>query len=154
GLTEIPFGFELVDSARDRVFMERSQASLAFFPNDPGASDAGVRLWGGVGFFRYAIGFFNGEPLVPKSTGDTNAAKDFVVRWGVDTRPIAPLHLTGGVSVLRGQGFHAGTPSTKNALAWHDINENGAVDPGETVAVPGSAATPSQNFSRWAVGVD
>ena len=35
---------------------------------------------------------------------------------------------------------------------WRDTNENSSVDTGEIVAVPGSAATPSQSFDRWAAG--
>src|SRR5262249_15348406 len=64
GLTEIPFGFELTDSNRNRVFMERSQASLAFFPGEP---DVGLRLSGGIGFFRYALAILNGEPQDDRS---------------------------------------------------------------------------------------
>ena len=41
GLTEIPFGFELPDGVRRRVFMERSLASLAFFRAEP---DIGLLL--------------------------------------------------------------------------------------------------------------
>jgi len=40
------------------------------------------------------------------------------------------------------------------AVVWRDLNENGSVDSGEITAVPGTAATPSQNFSRWAFGAD
>jgi len=39
-------------------------------------------------------------------------------------------------------------------LQWRDLNGNGAVDPGETTAVPGHAATTSATFDRWATGVD
>jgi hypothetical protein len=154
GLMDIPFGFELADSPRDRVFMERSQGSLAFFPGEP---DVGVRLSGGLGFFRYAFAFLNGEPIDDrpgKVTRDLNGAKDFVARVGVDTRPAERFGLAGGISVLRGQGFHPGTDATKGSVSWRDLNENSAIDAGEITASPGSAATPSKNFDRWAFGLD
>ncbi|AKT40097.1 uncharacterized protein CMC5_042500 [Chondromyces crocatus] len=154
GLSEIPFGFELVDSARERVFMERSVASLAFFPGEP---DVGARLSGGLGFFRYALAVLNGEPVDDRPSRparDPNAAKDVVARLGIDTRATPGFRVSGGVSALHGTGFHPGQEATKGTLQWRDLNENSAVDPGEVTALPGSAATPSQNFTRWAVGLD
>ena len=154
GLTEIPFGFELLDAHRDRVFMERSLSSTAFFP---GEQDVGARLTGGVGFFRYALAVHNGEPSgdgVAKPVGDPNKAKDVVLRLGADARPSDALRFAGGVSALYGKGFHAGTDATKDTVQWIDLNQNGTIDPGELTGVPGTAATPSQSFSRWAVGLD
>jgi hypothetical protein len=155
GLTEIPFGYELVESARERVFAERSQGSLAFFPSEP---DLGVRVSGGLGFFRYSVAILNGEPVDDRSGGrggrDPNSAKDIVARLGADVRPTPATRIAGGVSVLRGQGFHQGTEATKNGVLWRDANENSLIDPGELTASPGSAATPSANFPRWAFGAD
>ncbi len=155
GLTEIPFGRELTVANKLRPFMERSSASLAFFPGEP---DVGVRLSGGLYAFRYAIGIYNGEPLDDRVTSrparDYNAAKDVVTRFGVDVEPSDWLHVQGGTSFLRGKGFHAGTDATKNAAQWRDTNENAVIDQGEITAIPGSAATPSQNFDRWAVNAD
>lgn len=155
GVTEIPFGFELTDSSRNRLFMERSAASLAFFPGEP---DVGVRLSGGIGFFRYALAVLNGEPLDDRTTSrparDPNAAKDFVARFGAEGNATRALRLSGSISALRGTGFHAGTEATKNRAEWRDLNENNSIDTGEVTAVPGSAATPSENFARWAVGLD
>jgi hypothetical protein len=155
GLTEIPFGRELSVSNRARPFMERSGASLAFFPGEP---DVGVRLSGGVYAFRYAIGVYNGEPIDDRVSSrparDFNAAKDVVTRFGVDVEPADWLRVQGGTSFLRGKGFHSGTDATKNAAQWRDTNENSVIDQGEVTAVPGSAATPSQNFDRWAVNAD
>ena len=154
GLTEVPFGFELTDSSRNRVFMERSQASLAFFPGEP---DVGVRLSGGLGFFRYALAVMNGEPLDDRSNTsgrDPNGGKDVIARVGVDTRPTDTLRVSGGVSALYGAGFHRGTDATKGSVLWRDLNENSAIDTGEITALPGSAATPSENFDRWAIGLD
>jgi hypothetical protein len=53
---------------------------------------------------------------------------------------------------LWGQGFHSGTPATKDVLVWRDTNQDGAVQINEITVIPGQAATPSQNFGRWAVG--
>jgi hypothetical protein len=154
GLSEMPFGFELSDSSRNRVFMERSQASLAFFP---GEADLGIKLWGGVGFFRYALAVVNGEPLNDASAfswRDPNASKDLIARVGVDATPHEALRVSGGVSALYGRGFHAGTPATKGGVQWRDLNENAVIDPGEITPLPASAATPSANFERWAIGLD
>lgn len=154
GLSEIPFGYELTDSARNRYFMERSTGSLALFPGEP---DVGVRLSGGISFFRYALAALNGEPIDDRPgryAGDPTAAKDLVGRVGVETRPRDDLRVTGGVSFLTGKGFHRGTEATKNSVVWRDLNENGSVDGGEITAVPGTAATPSQTFDRWAFGAD
>jgi hypothetical protein len=155
GLSEIPFGLELGESARERVFMERSQGSLALFP---GETDLGVRLAGGLGFFRYSVAILNGEPLDDRPGGrggrDPNGGKDIVARLGADARPTPSTRIAGGVSVLRGEGFHQGTDATKNTVQWRDSNENSLVDPGEITASPGAAATPSESFPRWAFGVD
>lgn len=148
GLTDIPFGFELAESSRARLFMERSTASLAFFPNEP---DVGARVWGGYGPFRYAVALLAGEPA---NRADPNRAKDLVARVGVDTAPHRAVHISSGVSLVLGRGFHAGTDATKDTIDWRDLNENGAIELGELTSVPGVAATPSENFDRWAVNAD
>lgn len=154
GISEIPFGRELTERASERLFMERSAASLAFFPGEP---DVGVRVWGGASAFRYAVALLNGEPLderTARAPREWNAAKDFVTRLGVDLRPAPAVRVAAGTSFLRGRGFHPGTEATKDAAQWRDLNENSAIDQGEISAVPGTAATPSLNFSRWALGAD
>jgi hypothetical protein len=154
GLSEIPFGYEMTESSRARFFMERSQGSLALFPGEP---DVGVRISGGIGFFRYAVAALNGEPIDDRPgrvAGDPNAAKDIVARVGIDTKPREEVRVSGGVSFLTGKGFHAGKDATKNGVVWRDLNENGTIDNGEITAVPGTAATPSQSFTRWAFGAD
>ncbi|NUP07294.1 MAG: hypothetical protein HOW73_14665 [Polyangiaceae bacterium] len=154
GLMDIPFGFELGHAARDRVFTERSTGSVALFPGEP---DVGARLSGGISFFRYSLAVMNGEPLDERAgrvTRDYNDDKDFVGRLGVHVNPIESLTISGGVSALRGTGFHAGNDGTKDDVQWKDINENGSIDPGELIAAPGSAPTPSENFDRWGLGLD
>lgn len=154
GLSEIPFGRELVISPRYRAFMERSAASLAFFPGEP---DLGVRVSGGYAFLRYAVALQNGVPVDDRPghvVREFNAAKDLVARVGIDAKVSNAVGFVGGVSWLTGTGLHPGTPAQKGGLVWRDLNENNAVDIGETTAIPASAATPSENFSRWAFGAD
>ncbi|HWZ88835.1 MAG TPA: hypothetical protein VNW92_08290, partial [Polyangiaceae bacterium] len=57
GVTDIPFGFELLESSRVRPFMERSLGSLALFPTE---MDIGAKLSGAVSFLRYAFAITNG----------------------------------------------------------------------------------------------
>ncbi|PCC68918.1 Phosphate-selective porin O and P [Nannocystis exedens] len=154
GLTEAPFGHELRLGQREMMFMERSLGSLAFFP---GPVDVGVRVRGGVAAFRYDLAVMNGAPLDDRAgarnTTDPTRAPDYLGRFGFAARP-GEHAVSGGVSLLYGTGFHRGSEATKNRLEWSDLNENGAIDTGELVAVPGQAATPSVNFRRWAVGAD
>jgi hypothetical protein len=153
GLFDQPFGFELVESARTRVFLERTQGSRALFPSE---ADAGARVLGNAGFFTWSLALVNGE-TVDEGTPvivDHNGAKDLVGRVGVELSPTDDLELSGGFSFLRGSGFHAGTPATKPSVVWIDYNENQVLDIGETVGVPGAAATPGSNFERFAFGVD
>jgi hypothetical protein len=153
GLFKIPFGFEIIQSDRDRVFLERSTAEQALFP---GEYDVGARLMGGWRFVRYAIALQNGEPLGEKAYPgrDPNAAKDLVGRLGVETLIVDNVNVSAGFSGLTGKGFHRGTPATKSVIQWSDKNEDGVFSSDELVTIPGSAATPSQNFNRFAWGTD
>jgi hypothetical protein len=155
GLTGIPFGYELYEPNRTRLFLERTTASRAFFPGDP---DFGATIGGALGFFRYSLSAFDGTPVPdsePSALGwDPTAEKDFMARFGAETKPLKDLGVSGGVSFVGGSGFHAGTTPTKASLQWQDANGNGVVDSGEIIGVPGQAATPSQTFPHWAIGVD
>jgi hypothetical protein len=153
GLLDIPFGRALEESVRDRLFVERPLSSLALFP---GEADVGVQASGAFRFARWYVAVQSGEVVAEMAAGrrqDPNAAKDVTVRVtaGHETARFAVI---GGVSVLRGTGFHPGRDATKDAIEWRDANENGAIDTGELVPVPGTAAVPSENFDRWAVGAD
>ena len=151
GVMDIPFGYELLEPTRERPFMERSLGGGALFPTD---QDAGVRVSGGIEFFRYAVAVMNGEPVdnngLPR---DPNAAKDIVGRLGVDAS-VGALSLGGGTSFATGKGFHAGQDAGKNQLVWRDNDQDGSFDQGEVAAVPASGATPSKNYDRWALGLD
>ncbi|HEY3255373.1 MAG TPA: hypothetical protein VGJ91_15550 [Polyangiaceae bacterium] len=154
GLFDNPFGREVVESPRERVFMERSFASRAFFPAEP---DLGLRAAGQIDWFRYSVAVVNGQPLGDR-TGfilqDPNAHKDVLGRVGVAVNVKPTLKVSGGVSVLNGQGFKAGSDATKNTIVWRDIDENGQFSLGEFQGVPGVAAVASKNFDRWLVGAD
>lgn len=153
GLFKIPFGFEVGQSDRDRLFLERSTAEHGLFP---GEYDAGARLMGGWRFVRYVFAIMDGEPIGERSfpLHDPNRAKDFVGRLGVDTPISSSVWLSGGFSALSGTGFHAGTAATKTSVQWVDLNGNGVLDSGEIQVIPGSAALPSSNFSRFGYGAD
>ncbi len=154
GLQDTPFGYELAASPRTRFFMERSTQSRAFYPGEP---DLGMKVHGGLYFVRWSIAAMNGEPLDEKSgfAGlSPHSAKDVVFKVGVDTHPTDKLQLTGNVSSVRGRGFHSGTDAQKSAVTWRDTNEDGQIQPSELTGQPATAATPSQSFTRWAVGVD
>jgi hypothetical protein len=153
GLLRIPFGLEVQEWDPDRFFLERSNVSRALFP---GTFDLGGRAQIAWRFVRAQLAVMNGNPLGDASfpTRDPNAAKDFVGRLGMDSTVAAKVHVSAGVSSLAGTGFHPGTPATKDVLVWRDQNEDGIVQLSEIQVIPGRAATPSQNFSRFAVGAD
>jgi hypothetical protein len=155
GLTEMPFGIELQLGQDELVFMERSTGSLAFFP---GPTDVGAVVSGGIGPLRYELGVMNGTPVDDRSgtlRREPNRAPDFFGRVGVDVLAGDVFELVGGVSFLSGTGFHPGEDATEPTLEWVDNDENGLLDPfSEILSIPGRAATPSENFGRWAVGGD
>ncbi|HVV51698.1 MAG TPA: hypothetical protein VHO06_18665, partial [Polyangia bacterium] len=155
GLFKIPFGFEVGQSDRERLFLERSTAEHGLFP---GEYDAGLRLMGGWRFARYVFAVMDGEPIGEKGSfalHDPNHQKDFVGRVGIDTPVSDTVWIAGGFSGLSGTGFHAGTAATKSTVQWVDRDGNGVFSGiNEIVVVPGVAAQPSVNFSRFAYGAD
>ena len=154
GSFKIPFGYEVLQSDRDRLFLERSTAERGLFP---GEYDLGARLSGGWRFLRYALAFMNGEPAGETSAfpgRDPNHQKDVVGRVGVDIQAAAPLTIAAGLSGLSGYGFHPGTPATKPAVIWQDRNQDGLFQSNEVSSVPGVSASPSAKFTRQALGGD
>jgi hypothetical protein len=154
GQFRTPFGFELIETPSTRWFMERTQLSRAFFPTE---IDVGGRLSGEAGPLHYAAGLMNGEPLGEKSgfqLQDPNKNKDFTISVGATGSPIDWLRVVGGVSAIKGRGFHPGTPAMKATFTWVDANENGLVDTGELQSTGAKAAIASESFERWAVGAD
>ena len=154
GLSNLPFGYEIQQGNRNRLFMERTAASRAFFPGEP---DIGARLLGTLGPVVYDIGVVNGAPFSDSPSADTTdytASKTLVGRVGMQAGKADAYSLSGGVSFLTGEGFHEGTPATKSSLLWTDTNQNGVVSLDELQAQNGQAATPSSTFDRWGVNGD
>jgi len=153
GLMDTPFGYEVgLLPQRAQLFGERSLASRAFFPGIP---DLGLRLFGGLSFVRWSFGLMNGSPLdTTYAARAPMSPRDVSFRLGVDTHPTRKIELRGGVSGLRGKGFHPGTDASKNAISWTDVNEDGVIQPSELQALPATAAAPSVLFDRWLVGAD
>ena len=152
GLFRIPFGREVPQDDRRRFFMERSTAARALFP---GEADLGARVGGGWHFVRYVLAVMNGQPLGGNGFAglDPNHQKDIVGRLGIE-QSLAKIDIAGGVSGLRGTGFHPGTTATKPTLQWNDSDESGTLSTGEVNASPGVAAGPSSNYTRFAFGAD
>jgi hypothetical protein len=152
GSFKVPFGFEVQQRDIDRLFLERSTAEKALFP---GEYDLGVKLFGGWRFLRYSVAAMNGDPIGEKAFPgrDPNQSKDLIGKLGIELL-MKRIGLAGDFSALWGTGFHSGTPATKDVLVWRDTNQDGAVQIGEITVIAGQAATPSQNFGRWAVGGD
>ncbi|MFI5297692.1 MAG: hypothetical protein ACHREM_06290 [Polyangiales bacterium] len=152
GIFDTPFGFELIESPEVRWFTERSFGSRELFPAEP---DAGAKLSGAIGWFRYAVAMLNGMPYgTSLPLRSPHSAKDLVFRVASVSQPTAATELQFGTSLLEGSGFSKGIDATKGGVVWHDDNENGVVDPGELSGVPGQAPIPSADFRHWAVSAD
>jgi hypothetical protein len=153
GLVRIPFGLEVQEWEPDRYFLERSNVSRALFP---GSFDLGGRLRGSWRFLCAQVALMNGNPLGDASfpARDPSSAKDVVGRLGIDAFAARKVRIRAGASSLKGTGFHPGTPATKDVLYWRDQNEDGIVEMSEIQVIAGRAATPSQNFSRFAIAAD
>jgi Phosphate-selective porin O and P len=153
GLFKTPFGFEIQQSDRDRLFLERSNLERALFP---GEYDLGFRVQGGWRFVRWQLAAMNGDPVGERAFPgrDPNQSKDFVGRVGIDATFRGRLRIAAGFSADYGQGFHKGVPASKDTLTWRDVNEDGAVQLNEIQVIRGASALPSANFSRYAVGGD
>jgi hypothetical protein len=152
GITDLPFGYELYESDRTAPFLERSLVSSALFPTK---ADAGVKVSGAWSFLRYGVAISNGEPVDPRGLPrDPNAAKDITGRFGVLTPVAGSVEVTGGASFATGKGFRPGAPAKKSTIVWQDDNDDGSSTPDELTGVIGSAAEPSENFDRWAFGLD
>ncbi|HEX7597964.1 MAG TPA: hypothetical protein VF518_07095, partial [Polyangia bacterium] len=85
---------------------------------------------------------------------DPNHQKDIVGRVGVKTGPLPRLAVAGGLSALYGTGFHSGALATKPVVGWIDANGDGTFSTNEASGVAGNSASPSRNYSRFAVGAD
>jgi hypothetical protein len=156
GLTELPYGVELQLGQDEQLFMERSLGSLALFP---GPTDVGAVVSGAYGPLRLEVAVMNGTPIDDRAgtlRSDPTRAPDVVGRLGVQLGggPEQRYEFLSGFSFLSGKGFHPGRDATSNSVQWIDLNEDGVISPDELFSLPGRGATPSQNFDRWALGVD
>jgi hypothetical protein len=153
GLIRIPFGFEVPELDSVRPFLERTTLASALFP---GQFDLGIRLRGQFRFVDLAVAVMNGSPIGARSfpAWAPVARKELVGRLGVSSEPVTGVELHWGVSVDTGRGLHPGTPTTKDRLVWRDDNSDGLVQSSEVQVIPGSSATPSQEFQRFALGAD
>jgi hypothetical protein len=127
GLVRTPFGFEVQQSDKDRLFLERATMASAFFP---GEFDLGVRAYGGWRFLRYAVAAMNGDPIGEKAFPgrDPAQSKDFVANAGVDFKA-GRVRFAVNASGLYGHGFHKAVTATM-------------------------PMSPSATFGRFAVGGD
>jgi hypothetical protein len=153
GLMRIPFGFEVQELDYVRPFLERAAVARALFP---GEFDLGGRVGVRYRAFDWTLAVMNGSPIGDKvfpalAPGKT---KELVGRIGTQAELARGVHFEAGVSGDTGLGFHAGTPTTKDVLIWHDDNGDGIVQSTEISVIPGSPATPSQQFTRFAIGAD
>jgi hypothetical protein len=153
GLMKIPFGFEVPELDVVRPFLERSTVMRALFP---GEFDLGVRFAARYRFLEWTIALLNGNPIGDKvfPALAPSRTKEIVGRFGTQADVAGGVRFEAGVSADAGVGFHEGTPTTKAQLIWRDENGDGIVQPTEIQVIPGSAATPSQEFRRFAVGAD
>ena len=153
GQFKIPFGLEVPQSDRERLFMERSSVVRSLFP---GEYDLGLRLSGQWRFLTFAAAWMNGHPIGEKAfpLQAPVAPRDVVGRLGVDAKLVPSVRVEAGVSVLIGSGFHAGSPATKDQLVWRDINGDNVAQVSELQVILGSPASPSSAFARQAVGGD
>ncbi len=154
GLLRVPFGFEIHDETDgQRFFGERTLVSEALVP---GIFDAGAAVSGHVWALDWVLGVYNGQPAGAPGYGlrDPNRAKDYAGRLHLRGPLFEDLEAAMGFSFMRGKGFSAGTPPTKDDFEWTDLNEDGRVTLTELIPIPGSAGRPSENFERWAIGAD
>jgi hypothetical protein len=153
GLMKIPFGFEVPELDVERPFLERSTVMRALFP---GEFDLGARIAGRYRFAQLAIAVMNGHPMGDKvfPAVAPDRTKELVGRLGTHAEITPTVVLDLGVSADTGNGFHEGTPTTKEQLVWRDDNGDGIVQATEIQVIPGSSATPSQQFHRFALGGD
>ena len=154
GLFRTPFGAEVPMAERIKPFLEPPAFARGLFP---GNFDAGVMASGSYGLARWAVALVNGAPVLDRQWRgrDPSSSYDLVGRVGAVVAGPRELRVELGVSAITGQGFHAGTPPTKDGFQWVDENQNGIIDGvHELQVVPGTPGTPSESFDRDALGAD
>ena len=153
GLLITPLGFDVPELENERPFLERTTMASELVPQ---SYDLGLRVVGGYKIVNYAFAILNGDPIGESTFPgrDPNKSKDLVFRVGTSSEIIDGLRFDAGFSGLNGRGFHKGNAPTKDQLVWRDQNEDGQVQQTELQVITGSPATPSEGFSRFALGAD
>jgi hypothetical protein len=153
GLLMTPFGFDVTELENERPYLERSTMANELVPQ---SYDLGIRVLGGYKIINYAFGIMNGDPIGEQTFPgrDPNKSKDLVFRLGASTELLEGVRIDAGFSGLTGRGFHQGNAPSKDQLVWRDQNEDGIVQQTELQSIPGSPATPSEGFQRFALGAD
>lgn len=108
GVFKIPFGREVPAPEAERPVLEPSTAARALFP---GNYDGGLLLAGRWRVVELSAAWTNGAPSgdLQYRGRDPSSSWDAVGRAGARGELAGGVTLGGGVSVLRGRGFHAGT---------------------------------------------
>jgi hypothetical protein len=153
GLMKIPFGFEVPELDVVRPFLERSNVMRALFP---GEFDLGALIRVEHRMLSLTVAVMNGSPIGDRvfPALDPVQKKEVVGRLGTRAEIAPGVTFDAGVSADTGSGFHEGTPTTKDAVVWRDDNGDGIVQATEIQVIPGSSATASQTFHRFALGGD
>jgi hypothetical protein len=156
GLMIIPFGSEVATNVRDKTFLEVPTWAQALFP---GNFDGGAQLRGAYGMARWVVAALDGAPSgdLQWKGRDPDSSYDLMGRLGgvIDLPHLyGRPHFEFGVSALTGKGLHPGTPPTKDQIVWDDMNNDGVIEEGEIIDVPGSPGQPSVEFSHSAIGAD
>lgn len=153
GLFRVPFGFEIAMSEREKWFLEPPAFARAIIP---GNYDAGVMARGQYGQARWAIALVNGAPVLDAQWRGRDPVSSFelVGRVGAEVELPWEARFAFGLSALSGTGLHPGDPPTKDQIEWVDENQDGIVQTTELRVVPGTPGTPSETFTRRAVGGD
>ncbi len=156
GQFDTPFGYELMlESPRERPFMERSRASLSFWPSEP---DVGARLSGQIAFLTYHVAIINGEPLGERTGFPLQDPERIQGHHGPYRRERAGVRRDPrvrrrvGAERLRvplGNRQHQGHPGLATIST-----RTGHSDSTELQAIEGQTGQISQNFFHWAIGAD
>ena len=153
GLFKVPFGREVPTSEQERDVLEPTTAARALFPGNYDGGVLATARWRGV---ELAVALTNGAPSGDAQFRgrDPSSSWDLVGRAGARGELAPHVELSGGISALTGTGLHPGTPAIKDGVEWIDGNEDGIVQVTELQPIPGAPATPSERFTRSAVGAD
>lgn len=153
GMLKIPFGAELGEEERERIFPELTTASRALFPGNYDMGIHAAATWHNVGIVVAAT---NGAPVADAQWQgrDPSSAYDLMARLSYRGAPLRDMGLEIGVSGLVGKGLSPGRLPSNDDLVWVDANEDGLVQNTELQVIAGDPGLPASEFSHNALGVD